>query len=251
MRVRFGDIGLNPARLFLPFVRGAEAISIALNPKIVRLEALEATLNALTAGVYLTDRQARIIFMNDAAEEQVKRSAALRIENNRLVPADPVAQAALTKAIAGAIGDEAARPAGRLTLALPDRRKAGFVATVLPLDSRQSRYLWRTSTAAVAIFVKDPAVTAHFPDEAFARLYGLTGGELRVLVAMAPGLAVKEAAEILGISETTAKTHLQHIYIKTGTSKQTELMHLFMNSIPPVKAVVQRRRPTLRGQHFP
>jgi DNA-binding CsgD family transcriptional regulator len=53
---------------------------------------------------------------------------------------------------------------------------------------------------------------------------------------MAPGLSVKEAAEVLGIGETTAKTHLQHIHEKTRTSKQTELMHLFMSSTPPVKA---------------
>jgi DNA-binding NarL/FixJ family response regulator len=58
-----------------------------------------------------------------------------------------------------------------------------------------------------------------------------------VLLAMAPGLSVKEAAEVLGISETTAKTHLQHIYAKTGTSKQTELMHIFMSSAPPVYAI--------------
>jgi DNA-binding CsgD family transcriptional regulator len=79
-------------------------------------------------------------------------------------------------------------------------------------------------------------VVPPFPGEAFAKLYGLTGSELRVLLAMAPGLGVKEAAEMLGIGETTAKTHLQHIYAKTGTSKQTELMHLFMSSTPPIKA---------------
>jgi DNA-binding NarL/FixJ family response regulator len=56
-----------------------------------------------------------------------------------------------------------------------------------------------------------------------------------VLLAMAPGLGVKEAAEVLGIGETTAKTHLQRIYSKTGTAKQTELMHLFMSSAPPVR----------------
>jgi DNA-binding CsgD family transcriptional regulator len=75
-----------------------------------------------------------------------------------------------------------------------------------------------------------------FPGEAFANLYSLSGSELRVLLAMAPGLSVKEAAEVLGIGETTAKTHLQHIYAKTGTSKQTELMHLFMSSAPPIKS---------------
>ena len=57
-----------------------------------------------------------------------------------------------------------------------------------------------------------------------------------MLLAMVPGLSVKEAAEVLGIGENTAKTHLQHIHSKTGTSKQTELMRLFMSSTPPVKA---------------
>jgi DNA-binding NarL/FixJ family response regulator len=87
-----------------------------------------------------------------------------------------------------------------------------------------------------AIFVQDPAFVPPFPGEAFAEIHGLTESELRVLLAMAPGLYVKEAAEMLGIGESTAKTHLQHIYSKTGTSKQTELMHLFMSSTPPVKA---------------
>ena len=57
-----------------------------------------------------------------------------------------------------------------------------------------------------------------------------------MLLAMAPGLSVKEAADMLGVGETTAKTHLQHIYAKTGTSKQTQPMHLFRTSTPPVKA---------------
>ena len=85
-----------------------------------------------------------------------------------------------------------------------------------------------------AIFMQDPIVMPPLAGEAFAELYGLTGSELRVLLAMAPGLCVKEAAESLGISENTAKTHLKHIYSKTGTSKQTELLRLFMSATPPV-----------------
>ena len=87
-----------------------------------------------------------------------------------------------------------------------------------------------------AIFIQDPIVVPCFPGEAFAKLYGLTGSELRTLLAMAPGLSVKEAAELLGIGDTTARTHLQHIHEKTGTSKQTELLRLFMSSTPPIKA---------------
>jgi DNA-binding CsgD family transcriptional regulator len=119
---------------------------------------------------------------------------------------------------------------------LPSREGAGLVATILPLYRGERRNLCGAFAAMVAIFVQDPFVVPPFPGEAFAKLYGLTPSELRVLLAMAPGLGVKEAAEVLGIGETTAKTHLQHIYGKTGTSKQTELLHLFMSSTPPVKA---------------
>ena len=62
-----------------------------------------------------------------------------------------------------------------------------------------------------------------------------------MLLAMAPGLSVKEAAEMLGIGENTAKTHLQHIHSKTGTSKQTELIRLFMSSTPPVSRSLSQR----------
>jgi len=87
-----------------------------------------------------------------------------------------------------------------------------------------------------AIFVQEPIAMPFSGGEAFAELYGLTRSELRVLLAMAPGLSVREAADTLGIGETTAKTHLQHIYSKTNTSKRVELMQLFMSSTPPVKA---------------
>jgi len=53
---------------------------------------------------------------------------------------------------------------------------------------------------------------------------------------MAPGLGLTEAADMLGIGESTARTHLQRIFAKTGTSKQVELTRLLMSSTPPVAA---------------
>ena len=72
------------------------------------------------------------------------------------------------------------------------------------------------------------------PGEAFARLYSLTGGELRVLLALAQGLGAKEAADMLGIGEPTVRTHLQRLFSKTGTSRQAELLQLLQSSAPPV-----------------
>ena len=233
---RYGDAEVRLFTLLSPHVCRAVTISDALNLKTVRSEALEATLNALASGVYLTDRHGRIIYMNRAAEHQVKTSNALRIENNRLTPVERVARVALAKAIAEAITDETETPASGFTLALPGGENAGLVATILPLNRGERQNLGGAFAATAAIFVQDPIVVPPLPGEAFAKLYGLTGSELRVLLAMAPGLGVKEAAEMLGIGGTTAKTHLQHIYAKTDTSKQTELMHLFTSSAPPVRA---------------
>ena len=126
--------------------------------------------------------------------------------------------------------------------ALPSLSPAERVQVSSPPSSRSraaNAKLCGAFAAMAAIFVQDPIVMPPFPGEAFAKLYGLTGSELRVLLAMAPGLSVKEAAEVLGIGENTAKTHLQHIHSKTGTSKQTELMRLFMSSTPPVNAAQQ------------
>jgi DNA-binding NarL/FixJ family response regulator len=234
---RYGDADVRLVGLLAPHVCRAMTISDALNLKTIRSEALEATLDALTSGVYLIDRLGRVIYMNQAAERQIDDGKVLHIEHNRLAPFDRVALAALTSALDQAIADEAARPDGGFSLALPSREGTGLVATILPLHRGERRNLCGAFAAMAAIFVQDPVVVPPFPGEAFASLYGLTGSELRVLLAMAPGLSVKEAAEVLGIGETTAKTHLQHIYEKTGTSKQTGLMHLLMSSTPPVEAV--------------
>ena len=218
--------------------RQAVAISDALNLTTIRSDALEATLNALTSGVYLTDRHGHIVYMNRAAKRQVRTSNAIRVANNHLTPIDRMARLALAKAIDEATADEAELPTSGFTIALPGRDNTGLIATVLPLARGEHK---RGAFAGmVAIFVQDPILMPPFPGEAFAKLYGLTASELRVLLAMAPGLCVKEAAEMLGIGENTAKTHLQHIHSKTGTSKQTELVHLFMSSTPPVSGTVVR-----------
>ena len=92
--------------------------------------------------------------------------------------------------------------------------------------------------ATVAVFMQDPVDTPLMPGEAFARLHGLTGAELRVLMALSQGVGGMEAAEMLGISEPTMRTHLQRMFSKTRTSRQAELLRLLHHSTPPIRAAV-------------
>jgi DNA-binding CsgD family transcriptional regulator/PAS domain-containing protein len=212
--------------------RQAVAIADALNLTSIRAGALEAMLNALAAGVYLADRDGRIVYMNHAAERQVGTGNVIRIANGRLAPVDRKARLTLGSAIDQVIGDGDPRTSG-ITVALAGVDHAGLIATILPLLSGENPSFCRGAGMA-AIFMQDPIEMPPLAAQAFAELYHLTVSEQRVLLAMAPGLSVKEAAESLGISESTAKTHLKHIYSKTGVSKQTELMRLFMSATPPV-----------------
>jgi DNA-binding NarL/FixJ family response regulator len=227
------EIGL--FRLLSPHVCRALAISDVLDIRALKTEMLANTLDGLAAGVFLTARDGRVIHMNAAAERQVKAGRSIRIVNNRVSPTDPSARVALSKAI-----DEAARDdgsdVGAHSLAIPDVDGSGYVASLLPVDRGRRRGVVAPFAASVAVFTQDPVQAPLLPGEAFARLYKLTGGELRVLLALAEGLGGKEAADVLGISEPTVRTHLQRIFSKTDTTRQADLLRLMQNSTPPIRA---------------
>lgn len=61
------------------------------------------------------------------------------------------------------------------------------------------------------------------PDECAASL-GLTKAEAKFVALLASGLSVKEICSRLQIQLTTARTHLRHLYEKTNTTRQAELV---------------------------
>ncbi len=227
---------INLFKLLSPHVCRTLAISDALDIRALRSEMLERTLDGLVAGVFLTARDGRVVYMNAAAERQIKTGNSIRIVNNRLSPTDPAARAALLKTIDQAARDDVDMEMTTHSLAIPDADGKGYVATFLPVERGQRRSAVAPFAASCAVFMQDPVQAPLMPGEAFARLHRLTGGELRVLLALAQGLGGKEAADMLGISEPTMRTHLQHIYSKTGTSRQATLLHLLHNSTPPIRA---------------
>jgi DNA-binding CsgD family transcriptional regulator len=86
----------------------------------------------------------------------------------------------------------------------------------------------------VAIFVHRAALACRSAVEAMARHYRLTPMELRVLFAIVEIGGVPEVAEALGICETTVKTHLGHLYEKTGSHRQADLVKLVAGYSSPL-----------------
>lgn len=230
----YGAREIDLFKLLSPHICRALTISDALDIKALHSQMLEATLDDLVAGVYLTTRDGRVVYMNATAERQIKAGNALRIVNNRLYPTDANAREALSKAIDDVAKDQTEGCSGH-SLAIPDAGGAGYVATLLPIERGRRQNILAPFAASVGIFAQDPAQAPLLPGEAFARLYGLTGGELRVLLALSQGLGAKEAADMLGIGEPTVRTHLKQLFAKTETSRQVELLRLLQSATPPVQ----------------
>lgn len=107
------------------------------------------------------------------------------------------------------------------------------VAHVLPLAGGEVRS--RLEPDAVAAVFVNPKVDDTASAQAVAATFGLTPAETRVLIRMLTGSTVGEAAADLGVATTTARTHLNNIFAKTGVSRQSKLIRLASQVAPATR----------------
>jgi DNA-binding CsgD family transcriptional regulator len=128
-------------------------------------------------------------------------------------------------------GDVAVGTKG-IAVPLSARDGTRWIAHILPLTSGVRRQAGAEYSAVAAAFICKAELDRLHPLEAIASVFKLTPSEMRVLMAIVGG--VPEIAPVLGISETTVKTHLQHVFEKTGTQRQADLVKLvagYMSSL--------------------
>ena len=77
----------------------------------------------------------------------------------------------------------------------------------------------------ILLYLFDAGIERDVSYEILTRLYGLTQTEAKLVQLLIRGLTLDEAAQDLEISVNTARTHLKHIFHKTGINRQTELVH--------------------------
>lgn len=96
----------------------------------------------------------------------------------------------------------------------------------MPLTSGARREAGLAHQAVAALFVRPASIELPTPIGAVASLYGLSNSEVRVLYSLMETSGAAEVAAVLGISEATVRTHLRHLFDKTGTNRQADLVRL-------------------------
>jgi DNA-binding CsgD family transcriptional regulator len=202
----------------------AYRLSQKLSQTIQVREGLAAALDQSSNGVILVDANGRVLHANRLAERLFAEAGGLRLDQGRLTCAPAGAERRLQALIAAATtADAERRSGGSMTLAAPGRRLP-LALMVSPL-SRRRREMFRSPPAAL-VCVTDPEARADPPGQALRDQFDLTAAEIRVAASLFEGQAPNEAADALGLSVHTVRSHLARVFEKTHTNRQSELMRL-------------------------
>jgi DNA-binding CsgD family transcriptional regulator len=222
----------------VPHAHRSLTINKMIEYKTSEAASLAHTLDGLSAGIFLVDAQCRIVHANVAGRGMLCADDFLCVEAGQLVMRDGQADQDLRQIIANG---GAGVVTGSAAFSLIAHDGARYVAHLLPLsavvrdgveaslqDSLKQEFSlkppsWKT---VAALFVRRAELDSQSGGELVARIFGLTPAELRVLLAIVDVGGVPETSKVLGVAETTVKTHLSRVFSKTGASRQADLVKL-------------------------
>jgi DNA-binding CsgD family transcriptional regulator/PAS domain-containing protein len=232
------DREIELGKLLLPHLRRAVTISNVLDVRTIEGTRMAEALDALRCAVVLTNEHGTILHTNRSAEHMLDGGGPIQSPQGALQAAAPSATSELRSAITLAAGNEAGIGKTGLAIRLTEPDAPPILAHVLPLTG--SDFRTRLQPAAVAaVFIGAPPDAQEGAD-ALAAAFGLTPAETRLLASLFAGRTLAETATTLGITRPTVKTHLEHIFLKTGVTRQAELMRLWTGLISPTASNVPR-----------
>ena len=201
-------------------VRTALADIGALGTSVTEL--LEST----RVGVIQLDAEGRIVEANDSAAELLRQDDGLSDRGG-------VLQAATT--------EDNSRLQDLLALALPRLVKYGASGSMMvrrpslaprlavhikPVANREMDY--RSRHVAALVLIVDPVSQARIEPGLVQSMLGLTPTESEIVSLLSEGRTLRQIAATTGREYGTVRTHLKHVFVKLGVSRQFEVTRLVL-----------------------
>ncbi|MET3596410.1 DNA-binding CsgD family transcriptional regulator [Mesorhizobium shonense] len=205
-----------------PHLVRAASVRLRLSRSELARDANAAALDRVAQGVLIVAANGEILFANRAAASLLAEADGIRTERSVLRASRSADTTQFQRLItAAAERSDAAGGVMALTRTEPRRPLSVLVA---PLTIESTWFV--AGRPAAIVFVADPDSTPRTAQDQLRNLYRLTPAEAVVAMAIARGEGLQAVADELDISLTTARTHLQHIFEKTETRRQAELVRL-------------------------
>lgn len=193
-----------------------------------------SVIDRLMFGSIILDQYGTVLRMNKIAEETLDRKDGLAITSGKIHAhmdsENKALQQLVTNALAVCEQDQPhimeaisiSRPQGDCPL--------GVLVRSFPTDS----WVEGDRRASVSILFRDPLCNVETSQEAVRRLFAFTPAEAGLAMILAEGLTLDEAAAQLNVSRNTARTHLKAMFLKTGTTRQTDLIRMILGSVATI-----------------
>ncbi|MCL2716948.1 MAG: LuxR C-terminal-related transcriptional regulator [Alphaproteobacteria bacterium] len=189
---------------------------------------IETILQATSQAAVLLDGEGAVRYANPMAEVLLQSGDGLACENRQLTASVAQEGPALTEWIGERLAGAESRGAGAAPLRIKrPSKKPELVLMPVPLPQPVSPDGEDRDHACLLLLVFDPVSRSTAPSAMVERIFRLTPAEARVAVLIGAGCSAPQAAEALGLSLTTVKTHLGRSFEKIGVNSQVALAKLF------------------------
>jgi DNA-binding CsgD family transcriptional regulator len=216
---------IRAAEQVAPHLTRAIKLRCRLEEERSRAAGFREALEALGFGILIVDASAKVLMANRAADSILRAGDCLRSHHGRLTCVRPQETSAVHHAIRALTQVVTATD---LYVSRCDGRRP-LTLHFIPISSLSAWKGFAPATGIAAIFLIDPTSSVANVG-GFAATYGLTAAECGVLREIVECGGLVRAAKALRIAVPTARTHLQHIFLKTSTNNQAELIQLVMRS---------------------
>jgi len=224
---RFTDDDLRLGDLLVPHLARAFRLYRRLGGEQHERLVMAEVMNRLAIGVMLVDRGRRPVVRNRTADRLVALNDGLLLSADGLRAANPrddaVLQRLLGEAIAGA--HDGSRNDRVMAISRPSGKRA-FPVLIAPL--LEGKLGDAAEDAVASVLFGDPDARQAINPELLRAFYDLTPAEAEIVVLLAEGVSLEEAAKRRGVTINTVRSQLKNAFAKTDTNRQGELIRLVL-----------------------
>jgi DNA-binding CsgD family transcriptional regulator len=217
------------AEFFLPHLQRVAKITGYLDRSRLMLDAAARLLEENPTGILLLKRDGRIAFANRSARAMAEVADGFVLRSDRMKAPGQREDAILQRLIAAATGRGNPKGASRGGVMRLARRSGArdYVVVASTLSSAPATF--EELAPAAFVLITDPDAAPLRSSSMLRRAYDLTATETMVAERLMLGDTPEQAAAVLEIKISTARTHLTALFRKTETTRQTELIRVLLS----------------------
>jgi DNA-binding CsgD family transcriptional regulator/PAS domain-containing protein len=227
----FGDEEKQFCYALVPHLRRA----LSIYSRMMRFESeadiYSQLVEQLTVGVIILDRDAQVIKVSSLAESLIDELDCIEVRSEKLRFSKKIDQEAYDASFQKALGRYESSAQSSTAELLRIEPSAGQPIGLLVKCLAPNPWYEGKGCPVVVLYLCDSTAHKSAREYFVAKLFGLTISEAALAILLADGKTLAEAAQLLNVTENTARTVSKRIFSKTGVRRQAELVRLILNSV--------------------